>query len=83
MTRLRDIEEYLTSRPFVPFRIHTSDGTQHDVIHPELAKASPNWVMVFIPKPQHSFSAIEDYKKISMLHIAFLEPSPTGPKKKK
>lgn len=83
MIRLRDVEEYLTNQPFVPFRIHTSDGTAHEVTHPELAKTSVNWVMIFIPKPEHSFSVIEDYKKISMLHISWLEPISSTSRKRK
>jgi hypothetical protein len=79
MIRLRDVEERLTNQPFVPFRIHTSRGAAHDVTHPELAKASSNWVLIFVPKPDHSFSAIEDYKKISMLHISWLEPLASTP----
>ena len=83
MIRMKDISEYLHSQPFVPFRIHTSDGASHEVTHPELARVSPNYVMIFMPISDKSFLEIEDSKRISMLHISWLEPVGTGSKRKK
>ena len=38
--RADDIAEQLKQRPFVPFRMCFSDGTQYDVRHPEMLLVS-------------------------------------------
>ena len=32
---ISEVKEHLSTRPFVPFRIHLSDGSSYDVPHPE------------------------------------------------
>jgi len=32
-----DLLEQLRQRPFLPFRIQVSDGTSHDIYHPDQA----------------------------------------------
>jgi len=33
--RAEDLLEILRTRPFVPFRIHMTDGQTYDIVHPE------------------------------------------------
>jgi hypothetical protein len=82
MIRQKDIPKLLTSQPFRPFRIHTSDGASHLVSHPELAKVSPNTVLVFSPDPKHGPAAFDDYSMISVLHITKLDVAESAKSKK-
>lgn len=34
--KAKEIKELLNRRPFIPLRIHLSDGTAYDIHHPEL-----------------------------------------------
>jgi len=57
----RQIQEYLKAKPFKPFRLFLSDGSSHDVPHPEFA-----WVFgstVFIGVAGKSTKAPEDFVK--------------------
>ena len=38
--KAREIKELLDRRPFVPLRIHMTDGTAYDIHHPELVIVS-------------------------------------------
>lgn len=73
MIRMKDILELANRKPFQPFRIHLSDGTSHDVPHPEMLKVSTNTVILFIPKAKYNFVAFDDYKTLSILHMTQLE----------
>jgi len=30
----QEVKKYLAKRPFIPFRLHVSDGSNHDVLEP-------------------------------------------------
>ena len=64
-------------RPFVPFRIHTTDGASYDVHHPELL-----WVFqrrITIGVPANADGLLQDMHFCALLHIARVqELSPTG-----
>jgi hypothetical protein len=75
MITARQIREYLQTKPFRPFRIFLSDGSRHDVPHPELA-----WVFgatVFVGVAAKSTRTPEDFvKQISILHVTRIERIP-------
>ena len=73
MIRKKDILDLARRQPFQPFRIHLSDGSSHDVLHPEVLKVSTNTVLLFIPKTKFDFMEFDDCKTISILHITQLE----------
>lgn len=73
MIRMKDIVELGSRQPFQPFRIHVSDGSSHEVAHPELLKVGTNTVLLFTPKTKHNFMAFDDCQTISILHITRLE----------
>ena len=83
MIRQKEIVRLLTSQPFLPFRIFTSDGISHLISHPEIAKVSPNTVIAFSPDAKYGPAAFDDYAMISMLHITKLEVSENAAKTKK
>ncbi len=64
----------LNSEPFVPFRVHTSDGKQLDVPHPELAFLSRALLFVgeAVDDPTEDIPA--RVNSVSMLHVVRLEP---------
>jgi hypothetical protein len=73
MIRQKDLVELTTQQPFHPFRIHLSDGTSHDVSHPELLKVGPHTALLFTPKARYNFVAFDNVHTISILHISRLE----------
>ena len=68
----KQLKEYLQAKPFRPFRIFLSDGSHHDVPHPEFA-----WVFgttIFVGVAGKSTKVAEDYvKQLSLLHVTRIE----------
>jgi hypothetical protein len=62
------------ARPFVPFRIVTSDGTTYEVRHPDMVFVGMSSVLVGYPseQPPHAYSR---YDVVSMRHVVRLEPA--------
>jgi hypothetical protein len=78
------VREWLAETPFQPFRIYLSDGSYHDVPHPEFA-----WIFgsrIFLGMVSGSNSHVEDQvKQLSLLHVSRIEPLPAKrqPRKRK
>ena len=72
MITARQIREYLQAKPFKPFRLFLSDGSSHEVPHPEFA-----WVFgstIFVGVAGKSTRHPEDYvKQLSLLHVTRIE----------
>lgn len=68
-----DIRILTQRKPFVPFRIVTSDGTIYEVRHPDLVMTGLSSVIIGYPSERdpHSFERA-DY--VSLRHIVRLEP---------
>ena len=77
MVSARHIREYLQAKPFRPFRLHLSDGSGHEVPHPEFA-----WVFgstVFVGVAAKSTRAPEDFvKQTAILHVTRIERLPAA-----
>ncbi len=77
MIAARQIREYLQAKPFHPFRLFLSDGSKHEIPHPEFA-----WVFgttVFVGVAGKSTKVPEDFvKQISILHITRVERLPAA-----
>ena len=68
-----EILALLRSRPFVPFRVVTSDGTTYDVRHPDLVVVG--FATCFIGYPHQSNNQVyERFDIVSTRHIVRLEP---------
>ena len=63
------------ARPFVPFRIVTSDGTTYEVRHPELILVTPPSVIIGYPDPQEPRNALR-WDVVSNRQVVRLEPMP-------
>jgi hypothetical protein len=65
--------ELLEERPFVPLRLHLSDGRKHDIRHPEMAIVSNEVVAVGLPSSDNP--AIADrVTNCATFHIVEIEP---------
>lgn len=73
MITARQVRERLAKVPFVPFRICLSDGTHHDVAHPEFG-----WVIgprIFVGSPGRDRLGWDtEVRELSDLHITRIEP---------
>jgi hypothetical protein len=49
MITARHIREHLSARPFRPLRLFFSDGSSHDVPHPEFAWVFGSTIFVGVP----------------------------------
>lgn len=69
----RDFLDLLRRRPFVPFRIITSDGTVYEIKHPELVMAGLSSVIIGYPT-ENEPHAYSHYDVVSLRHVVRLEP---------
>jgi len=62
------------AEPFKPFRLFLSDGSHHDVMHPEVAWVWGNRVFI----GQNGGKNVDDYavKQLSILHLTRAEEFP-------
>ena len=66
------IKELLNHRPFRPFRICLSDGSKHNVPHPEFAWVYGGRVLIGAPS-KGSVDAVGPLKEVSILHVTRVE----------
>ena len=68
-------------RMFRPFRIHITDGSHHDVLHPQQCVVLPRSIIVGQPGTNLPTIVVTDYVDIALIHITKLEPlqSPSSP----
>ena len=71
-----ELRAALRIQPFVPFRLHLTDGRAFDVYHPDCLLISPRVVYVGVyPVGQQNGERVFDrVEMISMIHIVSLEP---------
>ncbi len=74
------LREYLDQRPFVPIRLHLTDGSHHDIPHPEFA-----WQVgkrLYVARLVQGRSPDEPaVKELALAHITHIEPIPKGKSK--
>ncbi len=66
------IRERLRQRPFQPFRVFLSDGSVHEVRHPEMMLVMRREVVIALPRPGEEFARRAVY--CDPLHITRIEP---------
>jgi len=67
-----DIREHLREQPFEPFRVFLSDGSAHEVRHPEMMLVMRRKVIIALPRPGEEFARRAVY--CDPLHITRIEP---------
>jgi hypothetical protein len=73
--RPADLRSLLRKVPFLPFRLHLTNGTVFEVRHPERAVVGRSTVVLSLP-PE---SSLEREAIIALIHIMWIEtqvPSP-------
>jgi hypothetical protein len=68
-----DFHTLLRQRPFVPFRVVTSDGTVYTVAHPEFVVVALASAVIGYPAPGDPHTAAR-YNIVSLRHVVRLEP---------
>lgn len=74
--RTSEIEKQLHHRPFLPFRLCTSDGTAFEVRHPEMLMVSRTIIALAIHKPRARRP--EAIVLCDPVHIIRIEPAVNG-----
>ena len=69
-----EIHQKLRATPFVPFRVHTSDGKHLDVNHPEKAMLTRMALLIARPVADPTEDIPARYDSVSPLHVVRLEP---------
>src|SRR6266542_2159741 len=62
----KHVRDALTATPFKPFRLFISDGSAHEILHPELAWLLGNRVFIGIPNGDPNDYSV---KQLSILHL--------------
>jgi hypothetical protein len=73
--KAEELIELLEERPFLPLRIHMSNGRTHDVRHPENAIVGEGVVALAVAQNGRELPRI---RLISLGHINEVEPVPSG-----
>ena len=69
-----DLLSALHKRPFEPFRIQVSDGTNYDVHHPELVMVGLGAVVIGVPPAGLTKPIYERTETVALSHIVKLLP---------
>jgi hypothetical protein len=77
-----DLRNLLRQQPFLPFRLHVTDGTNYEIRHPESALVSRTLLQLSVPAPSTLPTVIERQVGIALIHILRYEqdvplPPPT------
>lgn len=72
--RSDDVEEFVLKRPFQPFRLTLSNGTEYDIHHPEMAMVGYSSVTVGLPRPSDPRRKYDRVVTISLSHVMQIEP---------
>jgi hypothetical protein len=70
--RAEELLNLLRRRPFVPIRLHLTDGSAHDIRHPEMALLSRSSIEIGI-EGQNGGGIAEQIVYCSLLHIVRVE----------
>lgn len=72
--RASDIRARLREKPFTPFRIRLTDGTVHEIRHPDGALVTERNVLIGIKAPEDRPGDFRDYALVTILHIVQADP---------
>jgi hypothetical protein len=66
--RPEDLLALLQTRPFVPFRIHTTDGRYYDIVHPEAMLVLRSRAIIGL-RPDPATNIPDQSEEIALLHV--------------
>ncbi|HTU93042.1 MAG TPA: hypothetical protein VMF69_23380 [Gemmataceae bacterium] len=70
-----DLLRMLRAQPFVPFRMHVSEGMVYEIRHPEMVIVMAAAAIVAFPDPANEAMAT-GWELVDLRHIIRLEPLP-------
>ncbi|HEU0011346.1 MAG TPA: hypothetical protein VFT34_16125 [Verrucomicrobiae bacterium] len=73
----QDISQLLERSPFVPFRLHLTNGQTFDVKHPDFVWVFRSRLELAVPAPGDR-RIMERAEHIALLHIARIEDLPVA-----
>ena len=66
--RPEDLLALLRTRPFVPFRIHMTDGRYYDIVHPEAVFVMRSRAIIGL-RPDPATNIPDQSEQIALLHV--------------
>jgi hypothetical protein len=79
MFTLQDLQNLLSTPPFVPFRLHLSDGAPIDVPHPELALPLRRYAIIALPDRDSPQGGYDKHTLVWYFHVSKVEMLAAGP----
>jgi hypothetical protein len=76
---LADLQTLLWARPFVPFRLHRSDGGMIEVKHREFVTAGRRYAVVGISDPTDPDAPFDRHAVVWYMHVTRVEMLDAGP----
>jgi hypothetical protein len=73
--RAEELMELLRAQPFVPLRIHMTDGQTYDIRHPDMVLVLRQRVDIGL-QPDPATGVLERVEHCSLLHIVRIEELP-------
>ena len=73
MFTYNDLLSFIRQRPFIPFRLVTTDGTTYEIRHPEMLMPGRRMAVVGLPDDP-AVPAFDRTATIALLHVQRLEP---------
>lgn len=73
----KQLQEKLRHKPFRPFRMHLTDGTAYDVLHPELIMLGRRYLVLGLTRDPEE-TLIDSSVDIDLLHIVRVETLKRG-----
>lgn len=79
--RSEDVQEFVLRRPFEPFRLTLTDGTNYDIHHPEMAMIGFSRITLGLPRPSGPDRVFDRVVVESLSHVMQIEPLETASSK--
>ena len=73
--RPEDVTALLRKRPFVPLKIHMTDGHAYEIHHPEMMVVSRSHAMVGL-QPNPTTGVVDRIEHCGLIHIVRIEEMP-------
>ena len=71
--RAEDLRELLDVKPFVPIRLHLSDGKYYDIRHPELVLLARTVMDIGVARRVNG-RVVDKIVRVALLHVVRAEP---------
>jgi hypothetical protein len=79
MFTLEELRSLLNAQPFVPFRLHMSDGGSVDIHSRELVFPGRRYAVIGLLDPSTSDTAFDRFMIVGYLHVTRVEVLSSGP----